>query len=130
MTKVTTMTDAVGGGISDGDQVYLSGRFPEKIDFITSPGFVGGREGRRALGLEGGPEAIITDLAVCRFDEHGEMYVDSLHPNATREEVREKTGWEIPFADEVKTTPKPSDEEIRIIREDLDPDGRYTGRNE
>lgn len=105
-------------------------RFPEEVDFITSPGFVGGREGRRALGLEGGPEAIITDLAVCRFDEHGEMYVDSLHPNATREEVREKTGWEIPFADKVKTTPKPSDEEVRIIREDLDPDGRYTGRNE
>jgi len=106
-------------------------RFPEEVDFITSPGYVDGREGRRAeLGLEGGPEAVITDLAVCRFDERGEMYVDALHPDATREEVREETGWEIAFADDLGTTPEPEAEELRLIREDLDPDEMYTEQTE
>ncbi|ELY38935.1 CoA-transferase subunit beta [Natronorubrum tibetense] len=105
-------------------------RFPEEVDFITSPGFVDGREGREVLGLDGGPEAVITDLAVCRFDERGEMYVDSLHPNASREEVRAETGWEIEFADDLGTTPEPYEEELRLIREDLDPDEMYTDQAE
>ena len=105
-------------------------RFPEEVDFITSPGYVDGREGRAELGLDGGPEAVITDLAVCRFDERGEMYVDALHPNATRDEVRERTGWEIPFAEDLGTTPEPMDEELRLIREDLDPDEMYTDQAE
>lgn len=105
-------------------------RFPEEVDFITSPGFVGGREGRRELGLGGGPEAIITDLAVCRFDENGEMYVDSLHPESSREDVLEHTGWDITFADDLQTTPEPSAEELRIIREELDPDEQYTDHGE
>lgn len=58
------------------------------------------------------------------------MYVDSLHPGTTREEVCAKTGWDIAFAGDVKTTPEPSEEELRIIREELDPDGQYTGRRE
>ena len=51
-------------------------RFPEEVDFVTSPGYANGREGRRELGLRGGPEAVITDKAVMRFDESGEMYVE------------------------------------------------------
>jgi glutaconate CoA-transferase subunit B len=105
-------------------------RFPEEVDFITSPGYVDGREGRKELGLDGGPEAVITDLAVCRFDERGEMYVDSVHPNATREEVQAETGWEIEFADDLETTPEPEGEELRLIREELDPDEMYTDQAE
>jgi glutaconate CoA-transferase, subunit B len=105
-------------------------RFPESVDFITSPGFVDGREGRKELGLDGGPEAVITDLAVCRFDERGEMYVDTLHPNASREEVRAETGWEIEFADDLGTTPEPNEKELRLIRENLDPDEMYTDQGE
>jgi glutaconate CoA-transferase subunit B len=105
-------------------------RFPETVDFVTSPGYVGGREGRAELGLSGGPAAVITDLAVCRFDERGEMYVDALHPDATRGAVREATGWEIAFADDLGTTPEPTAEELRLIREELDPDERYTERGE
>lgn len=102
-------------------------RFPEEVDFITSPGYVDGREGRDELGLRGGPEAVITDKAVMKFDESGEMYVETLHPGVTREEVQEATGWEVQFADDVGTTPTPDDDEIRLIREELDPDGIYTG---
>ncbi|EFW91024.1 coenzyme A transferase [Haladaptatus paucihalophilus DX253] len=99
-------------------------RFPEEVDFITSPGYV---EGREEMGLRGGPEAVITDKAVMKFDDNGEMYVDTLHVGVTRDEVQEATGWEVQFADDVTETPTPDDEEIRLIREKLDPDGIYTG---
>ncbi|MFC7234732.1 CoA-transferase subunit beta [Halosegnis marinus] len=105
-------------------------RFPEEVDFVTSPGYVGGREGREELGLRGGPEAVITDKAVMEFDDAGEMYVTSLHPGVSREDVRDATGWDISFADEVAETPVPTDEELRLIREELDPDGVYTGGGE
>lgn len=102
-------------------------RFPAEVDFVTSPGYVGGREGRRKLGLRGGPEAVITDKAVLRFDDAGELYVETIHPSADREAVQNATGWNLGFADEVGETDPPSAETLRIIREDLDPDGVYTG---
>lgn len=102
-------------------------RFPAEVDFVTSPGYVNGRENREALGLRGGPATVITDKAVMRFDESGEMYVDTIHPNVTREAVREATGWDIQFATDTGETSTPTDEEIRLIREELDPDGVYTG---
>jgi glutaconate CoA-transferase subunit B len=104
-------------------------RFPEKVDFVTSPGYVGGREGRAEHGLPGGPEAIITDRAVLRFDETGEAYVEQLHPGVDRAEVQEATGWELAFADEVGETEPPSQEAVRLIREELDPDGTHLGED-
>lgn len=103
-------------------------RFPESVDFVTSPGYVDGREGRKDLGLRGGPEAVITDLAVMRFDEDGELYVTSLHPGVSPKAVQEATGWELSFADDLETTTPPSEEEIRLLREELDPDGLYIGK--
>lgn len=97
-------------------------RFPEEVDFVTSPGYVEG--GREAHGLRGGPAAVITDKAVMGF-EGGEMVVESLHPGVDREDVRDATGWEIPFADDLIETQPPTDDELRIIREDLDPNGVY-----
>ena len=102
-------------------------RFPEEVDFVTSPGYVGGRERRRELGLRGGPEAVITDKAVMRFDDDGEMYVDTVHPSVAPEDVQESTGWDLQFADDVGETTPPTEDEIRLIREELDPDGVYTG---
>ena len=102
-------------------------RFPEEVDFVTSPGYVRGRDNRRELGLRGGPEAVITDKAVMRFDDAGDMYVDTVHPNTAPEDVQESTGWDLQFDDEVGETSSPTGEEIRIIREELDPNGVYTG---
>ena len=102
-------------------------RFPEEVDFITSPGYVDGCAGREELGLRGGPEAVITDKAVMKFDKTGEMYVETLHPGVTREVVQEASGWKIRFADDVTATPTPDEDEIRLIREELDPNGIYTG---
>lgn len=102
-------------------------RFPEEVDFVTSPGYIEG--GREAQGLRGGPAAVITDMAVMGFED-GEMVVESLHPGVSRDDVREATGWEIRFADDVTETDAPTDEELRIIREELDPDGVYLESDE
>lgn len=100
-------------------------RFPEAVDFVTSPGYVGGREGRDERGLRGGPDVVVTDKALMRFDAGGELYVDALHRGVTRNEVQEATAWDLAFAPDVGETPRPSTEAIRILREDLDPKRRY-----
>lgn len=102
-------------------------RFPEEVDFLTSPGYVDGREGRADLGLPGGPEAIISDKAVMRFDETGEAYVDQLHPGVEREQVQAATGWDLQFADDVGETRPPSRTAVRLIREELDPEDVHLG---
>ena len=104
-------------------------RFVEKVDFITSPGFLSGRAERGELGLIGkGPSAVITTLGVLRFDEKGEMYLDSVHPGVDVDEVKANTGWDLKVADEVKTTKPPTEEELRILREELDPKGIFLRR--
>ncbi|MEY7851662.1 CoA-transferase subunit beta [Natrarchaeobius sp. A-rgal3] len=105
-------------------------RFPEEVDFVTSPGYVGGRENREELGLRGGPEIVITDKAVMKFDAAGEMYVDSIHPGVSRADVQEATGWEIEFGSNVGETRVPTEDEIQLVRTELDPDGVYTGNSE
>lgn len=95
--------------------------FPERVDFITSPGFVDGPEGRHKLGLPGGgPEMVITNLGCYEFSD-GEMVLTSLHPGCAVEQVRENTGWDIRISPQLTTTEIPSDEELRILRENLDP---------
>jgi glutaconate CoA-transferase, subunit B len=105
--------------------------FVERIDFRTSPGNLGGAEQaeriRRAGGWNGrGPSVVVTDLGIWRFDRTGEMRLDSLHPGATLDDVRAATGWEPKLAPDLATTPPPTGEELRLIREELDPDGAYT----
>jgi glutaconate CoA-transferase subunit B len=95
--------------------------FPERVDFITSPGFVDGPDGRRKLGLPGGgPAMVITNLGCYEFAD-GEMVLTSLHSGCTVEQVRENTGWDVRISPHLTTSETPTDEELRIIREDLDP---------
>ena len=117
-------------------QVFLIMRqskrsFVERIDFRTSPGNLGGAENseriRREQGWLGrGPSVVVTDLAIWHFDETGEMRVDSLHPGVTLDDVRAATGWEPKVAPELATTPQPTESELRLIREELDPGAAYT----
>jgi glutaconate CoA-transferase, subunit B len=105
--------------------------FVERIDFRTSPGNLGGAEAaaktRSEQGWLGrGPSVVVTDLGIYHFDDQGEMRLDSLHPGATIEQAREAIGWGLKVASAVATTPAPSDEELRLIREELDPGGAYT----
>lgn len=105
----------------------LSRSFVERIDFRTSPGHSGDPEHDRARGWIGrGPVSAVTDLGTYRFDEDsGEMVLTTVHPGVTVERVRENTGWDLRVAD-VSDTPAPTQEELRLIREELDPAGVYT----
>ncbi|PYS34895.1 MAG: hypothetical protein DMG14_28340, partial [Acidobacteria bacterium] len=93
---------------------------------LTSPGFVGGRS-RRELGLRGdGPHRLITDNAVIGFDPdtHAATLV-SLHPIVRLEDVLENTGFPLHVPRDVPPTPLPNSEEIRLLRDEIDPDGIY-----
>jgi len=103
--------------------------FPEKVDFITSPGFLngGGKAARLKLGMPGaGPSVVITDQAVYQFDpESGEMILTCLYPGITLEQVQAELGWKIKVAENLSECPLPTPEELRIIREELDPEHIY-----
>jgi glutaconate CoA-transferase subunit B len=101
-------------------------RFPEKLDFRTSAGFLGGRAERQDAKLRGGGMlAVVTDLGLMEPDETGELVLTALHPGATAEQARENTGWDLKVASNLRTTLPPDPEELRILREDLDPQGIY-----
>lgn len=105
--------------------------FVDLIDFRTSPGNLGGAEQseriRRDQGWLGrGPSVVVTDLAAWHFGEDGEMRLDSLHPGVTLDDVRSTVGWEPNIAPALGRTPPPSADELRLIREELDPGGAYT----
>lgn len=99
---------------------------PEKVDFLTSPGYLGGGRERERLGMKGGPELVITDMGVYRFDpESHEMVLVSLHPGVSVETVRANIGWDVKVASDLTETTPPTAREIRIIREELDPQGIF-----
>ncbi|HYG71602.1 MAG TPA: CoA-transferase [Actinomycetota bacterium] len=102
--------------------------FVERIDFRTSPGHSGDPEHDRARGWSGsGPTSVVTDLGTYGFDEGtGEMTLLTLHPGATMDQVRASTGWEMRVSDRVGETPPPTEDELRLIRTELDPQGVYT----
>jgi glutaconate CoA-transferase subunit B len=91
--------------------------FVERVDFRTSPGHAPGRTG--------GPTVVVTDLAVYRFDDDGEMRLDSLHPGHTLEDVHAAMAWQVRVAPTVTETPPPTPGELRLLREVLDPERRY-----
>ena len=96
--------------------------FPERVDFVTTPGYLGGGREREELGIGGGPQLVVTDLGILRFDAQSrEMVLVALHPGVTLEKVRENTGWLLKVATPLEITPLPSEEELRMIRVALTP---------
>jgi len=101
-------------------------RFPERVDFRTSAGFLDGRVQRAATGVRGGgPQAVVTDLGILEPDESGELILTALHPSTTIEQAQANTGWSLRVAVEVKRTQPPSSRELDILRTELDPEGIY-----
>ncbi len=92
--------------------------FVQRLDFVTSVGYLRGGDERVSLGLPGkGPVAVITDL--CVMEPHvvrKELVVTTLHPGVTPEQVRNATGWPVVFAEKLAETGAPRDEELRALR--------------
>jgi glutaconate CoA-transferase subunit B len=98
-------------------------RLPERVSYVTSPGNGTGGDWRTRVGLpRGGPSAVITTMAVLRFDRtSGEAYLATAHPGIRPEDVGAKTGWKLRM-EGAGATPPPTDLELSIIR-DCDPTG-------
>lgn len=106
--------------------VHEKRRFPKRVDYITSPGWIDGPDGRKRAGLRwGGPSAIITTLGILRFDERTKQaYLASYHPTVTPEQVKDNTGFELDVSRAVMTEP-PTETEIKILRKKVDPEGIF-----
>lgn len=101
-------------------------KLPLAVAHITSPGFAGGRS-REELHLRGsGPGRVITDMGILGFDEKTHaLSLLSLHPGARLEDLVANTGFPLQIPKEVPRTPLPTDEELRLLREEIDPKGAH-----
>jgi glutaconate CoA-transferase, subunit B len=101
-------------------------RFPEKVDFQTSAGFRHDGRSRKEAGVRGGgPQAVVTNLGILEPDEEGELVLTALHPKVGIDQVRENTGWPLKVAANPRQTEPPGVDELRILREELDPNKIY-----
>jgi glutaconate CoA-transferase subunit B len=101
-------------------------RFPEKVEFMTSAGFINGKGDRENAGLRGrGMVGVVTDIGMLEPDENGEMILTALHPGKTVEEAKANTGWGLKVAAQVKITELVTKKELKILRQELDPTGIY-----
>jgi glutaconate CoA-transferase subunit B len=106
-------------------------RFVEELDFLTTPGYLTGPGAREAAGLPArtGPYRVITDLAVLGYHEQTKrMEVLSLHPGISLEQVRAATGFELGVREPLASTTPPSEHELRILRDEVDPHRYILGR--
>lgn len=102
--------------------------FVDKVDHISGAGFPGGRANRKKLGLSGkGPIAVYTPKCIFGFDKSGRIYVQSIHPGVTEEELRDATGFDLGDLSCIPTTTEPTAEELRMLREEIDPKGILLG---
>ncbi|MCX5832122.1 MAG: ketoacid-CoA transferase [Deltaproteobacteria bacterium] len=97
-------------------------RFVEKLDYLTSVGWYKGGDSRSKLGLvRGGATAVVTNLGVMKFDEETKkMYLAAYYPGISKERIIENTGFDIDVY-QASESPAPSREELRILREEVDP---------
>lgn len=105
--------------------------FTKQIDHISGVGFPGGRAGRKALGLTGnGPCKIFTPLCIFSFDEEGRLFVESIHPGVSPQDVIDNTGFDLGDLSAVPETEAPSDEELALLRVKVDPGRILLGEEE
>ena len=105
--------------------------FVPKVDFLTTPGYLSGPGAREKAGLpEGsGPYRLVTQLAVYRFDEPTKrVKLLSLLPGATVEQVRQNSQFDIIIPEHVETSPPPTDEELKLLRTEIDPARMVLGK--
>ena len=105
-------------------------RFVEKLDFLTTPGYLTGPGARERAGLpaDTGPYRVVTQFGVLGFDSSSKrMKLLSLHPGVAANDVLENTGFELIIPEEVLATEPPTAAELRLLREEIDPAGIVIG---
>ena len=107
-------------------------RFPERVDFISAPGYLDGAAAtRERMGLPAGtgPAKVITNLGIYSFFER-EMVLVSIHSKAgvTLEKVRASTGWDLKVSRDLAETRSPTGDELKVLRRDIDPQKRFIRR--
>ena len=103
--------------------------FPAQVDFITSPGQRAKGKTRRELGMPGaGPVKVITDKGILEADqETGEMVLTSIYPGVTLDEVKSNVGWPLQARAQLAQVAPPTDQELHLLRDVLDPKKLYLG---
>ena len=100
----------------------------EAVAFMTSPGYLRGGDERGKLGLVGGPARLITDKAVFGYDPQSKrMRLELIHPNTTLEDVLANMNFRPIVPDNIPFTEPPTAEQVRLIREEIDPERAYAG---
>ena len=103
-------------------------RFVEKVDFLTTPGYLSGPDSREKAGLAPGtgPFRVVTNLALMDFEPDSKrMRLIATHPGVTAEQVVENTGFEMLVADDLASNPEPTEKELSLLRQEIDPDHYY-----
>jgi glutaconate CoA-transferase, subunit B len=106
-------------------------RFVEKLDYLTTPGYLTGPGAREKAGLpaETGPYRVITQLGVMGFhEETKEMMLLNVHPGVTVNDVVENTSFKLIIPENVPATSPPTDEELQLLRDEIDPSGIVIGK--
>lgn len=105
--------------------------FVNQVDFLTTPGYLDGPGGRERAGLpeKSGPYRVITQLGIYGFDEKTKrLTLISLNPSVTIADIKENSSFEIIIPDKVGISPEPTEEHLRILREEIDPAGIVLGK--
>lgn len=133
--KKPTVRLSGGGGMGDTgvmisqikiwSPIHDKRTFVEKLDFVTCPGYLTGNNDREKLGLKGGPDFVVTNLAVMDFhEETRRMRLRSIHPGVNIKEVIGNTGFKLIIPEKIPETEPPIMEHVELIRNKIDPLGR------
>lgn len=103
-------------------------RFVDRLDYLTSPGWIDGPDGRASRGLppDKGPRVVITELGIMRFRENDKrMYLSEYFEGTTPGQIAGRTGFALDISQAKKAEP-PSETEIRVLTQQVDPMGLMT----
>jgi glutaconate CoA-transferase subunit B len=97
-------------------------KFVPKLDYLTCPGWLDGPDGRKKAGLsEGGPAAVVTNMAVMRFDDKSrKMYLAGCYPGISAEQVQDQMGFAVDMS-RARPVAAPSEDELAALRDHCDP---------
>jgi glutaconate CoA-transferase subunit B len=106
-------------------------RFVRKVDFLTSPGYLDGPNAREKAGLPRGtgPYRVVTSMALFGFDEKSKyMKLLAVAPGYSKKDVLENMEFEPLINERIEEIKPPTEEELRLLREEIDPDRAIIGK--